>query len=408
MNCTTTISDLATDRQGVVFDLGGLYAEFEKLTDKRRARGKRYRLALVLLLIVLAKLCGEDRPYGIAQWITARSWRLTAILGLSCRRLPSLNTYRRVLQRAVDVAQLQQAVKRFLCRDPTAGRNVLVTIDGKTLRGSLAPGQDRAVHLLAAYLPAEGIVLMQVAVASHENELSAAPRLLQYLDLRGQIVMGDAMFTQRRLSVQIVEVGGDYIWIAKENQPRLREAIADLFVPATRTPGWGIPPDDFQTAREQNKGHGRLEERILTSSELLNDYLDWPYVAQVFKLERHRTQLKDGAQCTEVIYGLTSLSRQQADAARLLTLVRDYWGIENGLHYRRDTTLHEDATRMTHPTLAQAMATFNNLVIGLVIQKGWPYLPEARRYYDANPKAALALLLHQPSSSSTSPVTAGA
>jgi len=408
MNCITTTSDLATETQGAVFDLGGLYAEFEKLADKRRGRGKRYCLALVLLLIVLSKLCGEDRPYGIAQWITARTRHLIAILGLSCHRLPSLNTYRRVLQRAVDVAQLHKAVKRFLCRDPTAGRNVLVSIDGKTLRGSLAPGQDRAVHLLAAYLPAEGIVLMQVAVASQENEISAAPRLLQCLDLRGQIVMADAMFTQRQLSIQIVEAGGDYIWLAKGNQPRLRQAIVDLFVPPTHTPGWGIPPDDFRTAREQNKGHGRLEERILTSSELLNDYLDWPHMAQVFKLERHRTHLKDGAHCTEVVYGLTSLSRQQADAARLLTLVRDYWGIENGLHYRRDTTLHEDATRMTHPALAQAMAIFNNLVIGLVIQQGWPYLPEARRYYDANPKAAIALLLHQTSSSCTSPVRAGA
>lgn len=393
MHCNTTLTDLTTDRPGTVLDLGGLYAELEGLNDKRKARGKRYRLALVLLLMVLAKLCGQDRPYGIAQWITARTRGLIAILGLSCRRLPSLNTYRRVLRDAVDVAQLQEAVKRFLCRDPSTGRSVLVTIDGKTLRGSLAPEQDQAVHLLAAYLPAEGIVLMQVAVASGENELSAAPRVLQSLDLRGKVVIGDAMFTQRELSIQIVEAGGDYIWLVKDNQPSLREAIAQLFVPPTRTPGWGIPRDDFETARELNKGHGRLEERILTNSELLNDYLDWPYVAQVFQLQRHRTKLKDGTQQTEVVYGLTSLSRQKADAARLLTLVREYWGMENNLHYRRDKTLQEDATRIGHPALAQAMAIFNNLVIGLVSQHGWRYLPEARRHYGANPEAALAALL---------------
>jgi len=130
---------------------------------------------------------------------------------------------------------------------------------------------------------------------------------------------------------------------------------------------------------------------------LLNDYLDWPYLAQVFKLERCRTQLKDGTNCTEVVYGLTSLSRHKADATRLLALVRDYWGIENGLFYRRDATLHEDGIRMTNSKLAQAMAIFNNLVIGLIIQQGWRYLPQARRHYDANPKAALALLLHPPS-----------
>jgi len=139
-----------------------------------------------------------------------------------------------------------------------------------------------------------------------------------------------------------------------------------------------------------------LEERTLTSSELLNGYLDWPHLAQVFRLERRWTRLKDGGQHTEVVYGLTSLSRQKADAARLPALVRDYWGIENGLFYRRDTTLHEDAMRMTHPTLAEAMAIINNLVIGLILQQGWPYLPQARRYYDAHPEAALALLLHPP------------
>jgi len=396
MNCTTTDIDLPSDTQGVVFDLGGLYAEFEELTDKRKARGKRYRLAMVLLLFVLAKLCGEDRPYGIAQWMSDRASSLIAMLGLSCCRLPSHNTFRRVLQRAVNLRQLQKVVRHFLCNGAAVTRSVLVAIDGKTLRGSFMPQQGRAVHLLAAYLPQEGVVLMQVAVADGENELSAAPRLLRCLDLRGKVVVGDALFTQRELSVQIVQAGGDYIWLAKDNQPRVHEAIVQLFVPQTRTPGWGIPPNDFETATTQNKGHGRLEERTLTSSKLLNGYLDWPHLAQVFKLERRRTKFKDGIQQTEVVYGLTSLSRQEASAARLLALVRGYWGIENGLFHRRDTTLHEDGIRMTNPTLAQAMAIFNNLVIGLILQHRWRYLPQARRHYNANPRAALALLLHPP------------
>jgi predicted transposase YbfD/YdcC len=393
MECNTSAISLANDAHGIVFDVGSLYAEFAELSDRRWRRGKRYQLALVLLLLLLAKLCGEDRPYGIAQWVSDRDCKLIEMLGLTLRRLPSHNTFRRVLQQAVDLQELQEAVSNFLCRGRDTGRSVLVSMDGKVLRGSLVAEQGQAVYLLAAYVPGEGVVLMQVAVASHENELSAAPRLLQYLDLRGKVLMGDALFTQRELSVQIVEAGGDYIWLAKDNQPRLREAIAQLFVPPTRSPGWGIPPHDFRTATVHNKGHGRLEERTLTSSELLNGYLDWPHLAQVFRLERRCTRLKDGTHHTEVVYGLTSLSRQKAPAGRLLALVRGYWGIENGLFYRRDTTLQEDATRMTHAAMAQAMATFNNLVTGLILGQGWPYLPEARRYYDANPETALALLL---------------
>ena len=391
MHFSTSEPEGAIVAPGVVFDVGGLYSELAKLDDLRKARGKRYGLAAVLVLFVLAKLCGEDRPYGIAQWVCGRAEALIAALGLAWQRVPSHNTYRRILRSAVELEQLQGALTRFLCRN--SGQSVLVTIDGKSLRGSLAPGQERPVHLLAAYAPQEGVVLMQVAVDGKENELTVAPRLLGHLDLRGKVVMGDAMFTQRELSVQIIQAGGDYIWLAKDNQRHLTEAIARLFAPQERTPGWGLPRNDFQVARSQGKGHGRLEERILTSSELLNGYLGWPGVAQVFKLERRRTRLKDGTHQTQVVYGLTSLSRHEADAPRLLALVRDYWSIENRLFHCRDTTLHEDATRMSHPVMAQAMALINSLVISIATRHKWTSLPDARRYYNANPQAALACLL---------------
>jgi len=396
MNSTAMLFDLPSVGQCSVLDLGGLYAELEKLSDKRKSRGKRYSLALVIVLAVLAKLCGEDRPYGMAQWVSAREQGLRMALGVTRQRLPCLNTFRRVLQGAVNLRQLQKTLNRFVSRRARMGYGTLIAMDGKSMRHTLIPGYERPLHLLAAYVPTEGVVLWQVALASTENEITAAPRLLRCVDLRQKIVMGDAIFTQRELSMQIVQAGGDYIWLAKQNQARLHEAIAQLFAPQPRTPGWGAPPHDFQTAVTHDKAHGRLEKRSLTSSELLNHYLDWPHVAQVFKLERHRTQLNTGECHTEIVYGATSLSRQQADAARLLASVRDYWGIENGLHHRRDVTLREDDTRITHPALAQAMASLNNLVIALTRQLGWPCLPQARRHYDAHPLEALALLLHPP------------
>jgi len=199
------------------------------------------------------------------------------------------------------------------------------------------------------------------------------------------------MFTQRNLSAQIVEAGGDYIWFVKDNQPGLREAIATLFQPEDRKPGFGMLTHDFEEAHRVRKSHGRIEERTLKTSRLLNDYLDWPYLEQVFKLERRVTN-RDGQ--GELVYGITSLSRKTG-ADDLLDFTQGYWGIENGLHYRRDKTLQEDATRMTSPILAQAMAIMNNLVIGLVSQEGWPYLPQARRHYAAHLDKALDLLLRQ-------------
>jgi predicted transposase YbfD/YdcC len=117
------------------------------------------------------------------------------------------------------------------------------------------------VHLPAAYLPAQGVVLMQVAVETKGNELVAAPRLLSSLDLRGRVVSGDALFTPRDLSVAILAQGGDYIWYAQDNQRRLREDIALFFVPSRQVGGWHRPPMPQTQARSTTRAHGRLKQR---------------------------------------------------------------------------------------------------------------------------------------------------
>ena len=99
---------------------------------------------------------------------------------------------------------------------------------------------------------------------------------------------------------------------------------------------------------------------------------------------------------TEIAYGVTSLTALTASPARLLSLNRGHWGIENGLHYRRDVTLHEDAGRTISTAFGHIMATLNNLVIGLTIGRAWTNLAKARRYYDAHPDRALQLLLARP------------
>jgi predicted transposase YbfD/YdcC len=393
---STPTIDLPRPPDACVVELDSLYSAFAKLLDQRKARGKRYSLALVLILFVLAKLCGEDKPSGIAQWVQERADRFLFLFGLTRRSLPCHNTYRRVLARAVSVTALQETVSHFLTSYPDAGMDILVAFDGKTMRGTIPAGSSQGVHLLAVYLPHEGIVLAQVAVDNKENEIVAAPQVLATVDLRHKVVIGDALQTQKALSLQIVQAGADYIWYAKDNQPQVAADIAHLFAPESYVAGFSPLVTDFQTAHQVEKGHGRLDQRTLTTSCLLNEYLDWPHVAQVFKLERRRTNTSSGVIETEVVYGLSSLSRQAASAQRLLRATRDYWGIENGLHYRRDRTLREDDTRMADTTQAEAMAILNNLIIGLVLRQGWPYLPEARRHYEAHFDAAVRLVLTQP------------
>lgn len=185
----------------------------------------------------------------------------------------------------------------------------------------------------------------------------------------------------------------------KENQPPLYQAIERLFAPQTPLPGCGKIPDDFLTASTVNLGHGRIEQRTIQTSALLNEYLDWPQVGQVYRLERHFQWLRRGevykTSC-EVELGITSLPRCQASPAHVLRSRRAHWGIETGLHYRRDVTFHEDATRMTIGAAGRILATVHNLVIALIKRAGYTNTAQARRYFEGHLAEAFALLIAAP------------
>jgi len=383
MECTTE----------VVFDVGSLYSRFERLKDSRKPRGLRYRLVHILVMMVLAKLCGEDTPSGIADWVQHRSEQMIEMLNLKRRTMPHHSTYRRITEDVVDVEELEQTVSVVLSEKKYFGKQVLLSIDGKVLRGTLDEAQN-GTYLLAAYLPSAGIVLMEIALEGKGCEIPGAVKLLKRMDLRGKVVMGDALHTQRALSVLIFEAGGDYIWFAKGNQSQIEEDIRLWFEPEPDPiPGVGRLPKDFETATEASKGHGRLEERRLTVSSQLKDFLDWPYLEQVFQLERRFVSTKTGEVQEQIVYGFTSLSREEIVPEELLKKIRSYWGIETGLHYRRDVTLREDQTRMTKGNTAQVLACLNNLVIGLVFTRtDYAYLPQARRYFNAFPEQAFTIL----------------
>jgi len=378
---------------GFVVDVHSLYAWLGKLRDKRDARGLRYSLVTVLVLIVLAKLAGEDRLAGIAEWVKHRAVFLAEALGWEKGSSPHRSTYSRILGWAVDVAEFERVVSAFFAAQPQAGRSVVISLDGKTLRGSIPAGETKGLHLLAAYLCDEGWVLMQVAVGRKENEVSAAPRVLKSLDLRGKVVTGDALLAQRELSVQVVNGGGDYLWAVKENQEELADEIAVHFELAPLRKGCCPAPVPFPSARSVEKGHGRLECRTIQVSSALRGYLEWPYAEQVFKLERHTWRLKDGKETCQIAYGITSLTEKKASPRRLLALVRKHWQIENGLHYRRDETLREDWCHLRIGDAQQAMSIINNLVLGLLLRQRRQNVPQARRFYAAHPEKAVRLIL---------------
>ena len=395
MQSTIPALTVALPRLPFLFSPMSLYARLLTLTDHRDPRGVRYPLAMLLTIATLAKLAEQNAPRAIADWAQLRAPLLADLFGLDRPTMPHATTWNRVLGAAIDPQQFSRLVADFLTNAaaPTRGTRkrrrgmIALCLDGKTLRGTIPAGRTRGVHLLAAYLPAQGIVLLEVVVDGKENEIVTARTVLSLVDVRSCVVTGDAMFAQRRLSRQIRRKGGDYLWCVKENQETLYDDIATLFT----TPPLPALPDDFLTATSLDTAHGRYEERRLTASSLLTGYTTWPAARQVFQLER-RTLMEDGSWRESVAYGITSLPRAVADAERLLAVARGHWGIENGLFYRRDVTLGEDRSLLRRGNGPQVLATLNDLTIGLLLREGHTNAAAGRRIYAAFPDHAFNLL----------------
>jgi predicted transposase YbfD/YdcC len=262
-----------------------------------------------------------------------------------------------------------------------------LALDGKSIRATNS--QPHPVHQLSGYEVATGIVLWHCNVEQKENEISALKPRLTAEWVHGRILTLDAMHTQRALCAQVHRLGGDYLLLAKDNQPTLREDIADLFADCT--------PDRrrWQEAETWDTGHGRLEHRHILCSPDLNDWFEqeWEGIEQVFRLERMVRLLKTNAIRREVVYGLSSLSMRQAPPWRMLHLVREHWAIENRLHHRRDGSLGEDACQTRTGRVPSLLAQLNSTVLSLMDRAGVRNVARQMRYFDAHLEQALALLL---------------
>ncbi len=216
-----------------------------------------------------------------------------------------------------------------------------------------------------------------------EVEKKVAPRLLKGIDLKGRVVTLDALHTGKKLARQIVAQGGDYLMVVKENHPRLYADIGLLFV--ERPPG-----ERFARSVRRGRHGDREEERVLEASEGLNEYLGWPHLGQVCRIERRVA--RRGGTSVEVRYAITSLTAAEGSAERLQRLWRGHWGIENRLHWVRDVTMGEDASQVRKGSAPQVMAGLRNVALGLLRRAGVENVAAALRRHARYPREALALI----------------
>lgn len=402
MNSTRFVTEMALPNAGQPLEVRSLYQVLQEVADHRGKRGRRYQAAVVLTIIVLAKMTGEKAISGIAEWARLRSGWLQTCLPLKRAQLPCANTYQYVCDH-IELDELNEKLGAFwvqrgavlpeagegeVCLPPVKRGEHHLALDGKSLRGTArATPRREAVQLLGLYHVSRQCVLNQTTVPGPGQEHQTARELIGDVPLQGYVVSADALHTQPDWCRQVLALGGDYLLIAKRNQPTLRDDIALLF---DHPPVPWLPEAEAQSV---NKGHGRIEVRHLRTSSELGDYLAprWPTVGQVFRIERRITRRHQTT--TEVSHGLTSLPIEVTPAPRLLGLARDHWHIENRLHWRRDVTLGEDACRVRTGQTPAVLAALNNTVIALMGYLGVRNMAAQTRVFAANNAAALALLM---------------
>jgi predicted transposase YbfD/YdcC len=379
-----------------------LLAAFAAVPDPRRARGRRFPLAAIPALAVSALLSDQHSVLAIAQWGARQRPAVLRALGFPDARTPHQSTLQRLFRR-LDAGALSAAVGAALAAaaPAPAGRGSQgVAVDGKAQRGRLAfAGAGGApVHALTAYLHEADAVLAQEEIRSTaekaEAELTVAPALAARVAWPGRALTGDALFCQRRLLGQVLAAGGDYVVLVRENQPTLLRDIALLFDPPPDQPA-PLPLLDRREAATVEKGHGRTHDRRhLVASTDLTGYLDWPGLAQVFRLER--TWRAAGLDHRQVAYGITSLPPAVADAARLLALKRGHWRVENRLHRTKDVALGEDASTVRLGAGPMVLAVLRDTALSLLRLTGCRAITARLRHYAQFPAQAVALLAPPP------------
>src|SRR5208282_4464134 len=380
----------------------GLLEHLAQVTDHRKPKGRRHDLAAILVVVVVARLCGANSVYAAAQF--AQSMPQEALRRCGIRYNTRLGRHvppsHKTIKRTIRKIDAEAADRRLNWRH--------IAIDGKTVRGAVRPDGTRP-HLLAAFDVTAGTVLGQADVGAKTNEITCFVPLLHAIldsprasspghdgdgdgdgdgDDAGAgaelvIVTADALHTQAGHVEAMNKLRIGWILDLKDNQPGLY-ALADAHP-------WHEEPVLHATAET---GHGRHEIRTIRVTSQVPDGITrrFPGTAQMMLIERYRHPVR-GSEATaacraagddprmagcaagakiscETVLALTALTPAQAGPEFLLARNRSHWGIENGLHLRRDTTYAEDASRLRAGNAPRLFSAIASTVVSVLNRAG--------------------------------------
>ena len=345
---------------------GKIEEHFGKIKDPRIGNATRHKLLDILVIAVLAVICGADGWSDVELFGKSKQKWLQTFLELP-HGIPSHDTFGRVFA-LLDPQEFEHSFMSWVktIQEITAGE--AIAIDGKQLRGSREPRARReAIAVVSAWASTNQLVLGEVKVDEKSNEISAIPKLLQLLDIDGCLVTIDAIGTQTEIAERIVEQGGDYVLAVKENQRQLYEDVQLLFAGDQEN---GYTQPGYSYTRKVSNSHGRMEIRqcwAISSQEYL-DYVRgrerWKGLQTVAMIVSQR-QMAEKTESKTRYY----ISSRSLDAKALLKAKREHWGIENRLHWVLDMAFQEDHSRVRKDHAPENFAIIRHMAVNMLKQE---------------------------------------
>jgi predicted transposase YbfD/YdcC len=351
-----------------------LHKFLRRLKDPRLNRCKRHLLIDIITMAICAVIGQADTWSDIAIFARRRKDWFQRFLELP-NGIPSHHTFERVFDR-LDPQVLQKVLVEWLHSISEIVGIKHIAIDGKTLRhsgGGTSPW--RCLHLVSAWATEANLTLGQVATEAKSNEITAIPKLLAILDLKGMLVSIDAMGCQKEIARTIVAKGGDYLLTVKDNQEHLKDDIVDCFIEADENDYRNVCYEMYETEED---GHGRHEKRVyevIHDPKGIRNQEEWEKLQVIGICHSERT-----------VNGKTShemrcfIGSKRCSAKRYGQAMRNHWKIENCLHWQMDLTFSEDASRIQKRQGGQNFSLLRRLALGLLKQHPGKGSIRSKRY----------------------------
>lgn len=328
------------------------------IRDPRQPRKVHHNLVDILFLAITAVISGCEGWEEIQDFGNDKLDWLRKYLPFS-GGIPTDDTISRVFQ-LIDPKEFQKCFATWMKSCCEMSHGDVIAIDGKTLRGSFnKKDKSDTIHMVSAFAAANSVVLGQVKTDAKSNEITAIPKLLDLLDVRGCLVTIDAMGCQTKIAKKIVDKGGDYLLPVKGNQERLQTALDGIFSIGRLE----LPETEAYTTKE--KGHGREDSRmcmIADADEIGDLVFEWPGLKTLGYVVSFRTE-KDMQTTVAVKFYISSA---KLDAKSLLEASRAHWAVENNLHWQLDISMNEDSCRIRQQNSTENLATVRHTSLNLL------------------------------------------